>query len=198
MSIADKLLQIAENEQKVYNAGYEKGKAEGGSSEPVLQEATFTENGEYLPDEGYDGFGKVTVDVANEGGGDNGELVAAYGSSIFTCMMYMTNLPDSYGSNSLSMADEEGNEIAGFYGDVRPGDKYRIVLTRIDGYDYWQTFVFSVGDYMTLIEPATNENVLKHTTVIDDNTYEITIPEGCYWFNVNFYNRIPCYIYKLN
>lgn len=29
MSIAEKLAQIAENEQKVYNAGYEKGKAEG-------------------------------------------------------------------------------------------------------------------------------------------------------------------------
>lgn len=31
MSIAEKLALIAENEQKVYNAGYEKGKAEGGS-----------------------------------------------------------------------------------------------------------------------------------------------------------------------
>ena len=31
MSIADKLQTIVENEQKVYNAGYEKGKAEGGS-----------------------------------------------------------------------------------------------------------------------------------------------------------------------
>ena len=30
MSIAEKLTTIAENEQKVYNAGYEKGKAEGG------------------------------------------------------------------------------------------------------------------------------------------------------------------------
>ena len=33
MSISDKLTQIAENEQKVYNAGYEKGKSEGGDSE---------------------------------------------------------------------------------------------------------------------------------------------------------------------
>lgn len=32
MSIADKLTQIAENEQRVYNAGYEKGKAEAGPS----------------------------------------------------------------------------------------------------------------------------------------------------------------------
>lgn len=72
MSIADKLLQIAENEQKVYNAGYEKGKAD---AEPVLQEATFTENGVYLHDEGYDGFGKVTVDVE---GGVEEELLTPY------------------------------------------------------------------------------------------------------------------------
>lgn len=32
MSIADKLSTIAENEQKVYDAGYEKGKSEGGVS----------------------------------------------------------------------------------------------------------------------------------------------------------------------
>lgn len=38
MSIAEKLQIIAENEQKVYNAGYEKGKSEGGGSgeQPTL------------------------------------------------------------------------------------------------------------------------------------------------------------------
>lgn len=33
MSIAEKLQTIAENEQKVYNAGFEKGKSEGGDTE---------------------------------------------------------------------------------------------------------------------------------------------------------------------
>ena len=33
MNIAEKLTTIAENEQRVYNAGYEKGKAEGGSDD---------------------------------------------------------------------------------------------------------------------------------------------------------------------
>lgn len=33
MSIAEKLVAIAENEQRVYDAGYEKGKAEGGNTE---------------------------------------------------------------------------------------------------------------------------------------------------------------------
>jgi hypothetical protein len=34
MNIAEKLSQIAENEQRVYNAGYEKGKSEGGELTP--------------------------------------------------------------------------------------------------------------------------------------------------------------------
>ena len=41
MSIADKLQTIAENEQRVYNSGYEKGKAEGGGNSAVL-EGTIT------------------------------------------------------------------------------------------------------------------------------------------------------------
>lgn len=55
MSIAEKLAQIAENEQKVYNAGYEKGKVEGGSqgfdpwyyvrsSQTTFMGVTFPEN----------------------------------------------------------------------------------------------------------------------------------------------------------
>ena len=35
MTTAEKLQQIAENEQKVYDAGYEKGKAEGGGMTPI-------------------------------------------------------------------------------------------------------------------------------------------------------------------
>lgn len=37
MSIADKLTAIAENEQKVYNAGYKKGKAEGGGGDNFME-----------------------------------------------------------------------------------------------------------------------------------------------------------------
>jgi len=45
MSIADKLTQIAENEQRVYNAGYKAGKSTGGSYEVIdRSEAWFAEN----------------------------------------------------------------------------------------------------------------------------------------------------------
>lgn len=39
-----------------------------GVVKPILQEKTATENGEYLPDRGYDGFSKFTVDVKGSGG----------------------------------------------------------------------------------------------------------------------------------
>ena len=45
MSIADKLVQIAENQSKVYNAGYEKGKAEGSDSYYNAFWDAFQQNG---------------------------------------------------------------------------------------------------------------------------------------------------------
>lgn len=45
MSIADKLQTILENEQKVYNAGYEKGKSEGGGDWYDTFWDAFQENG---------------------------------------------------------------------------------------------------------------------------------------------------------
>ena len=38
-----------------------------GAAEPVLQNKTITENGTYTADEGFDGLGEVTVDVAGAG-----------------------------------------------------------------------------------------------------------------------------------
>lgn len=41
------------------------------SKEPVLQEKTATENGEYVPDDGYDGLSKVVVNVVSSGSGSD-------------------------------------------------------------------------------------------------------------------------------
>lgn len=35
-------------------------------SDPILQDKNVTENGEYSADEGYDGLGKVTVEVVED------------------------------------------------------------------------------------------------------------------------------------
>lgn len=43
------------------------GAISGIETEPVLQELAVTENGEYIPGEGVDGFGRVTVEVEGEG-----------------------------------------------------------------------------------------------------------------------------------
>lgn len=67
MSIADKLTQIAENEQRVYNAGYTKGKSEGGGggAKPEIDARyDIYDNGEriYIPEDGKV-FSSVTVNV---------------------------------------------------------------------------------------------------------------------------------------
>ena len=73
-TIAEKLVTIAENQQNVFNAGYEKGLASGGI--PINnQDKTITENGVYQADEGYTGLGTVTVEVASTGGGDIDALI---------------------------------------------------------------------------------------------------------------------------
>ena len=47
-----------------FMAGYMLGLTD--SREPVLTDISVAENGEYLPPEGYDGFGKVTVNVSSQ------------------------------------------------------------------------------------------------------------------------------------
>lgn len=64
MTVADKLTTIAENQQKVYDAGFAAGQeAGGGGAEPVIEALTVTENGRYTAHDGVDGYSPVTVNV---------------------------------------------------------------------------------------------------------------------------------------
>ena len=76
MSIAEKLQIIAENEEKVYNAGYEKGKAEGGDTETAYNNGF--ENGKQAEyDRFWDSYQqngkKVNYECAFGGDGWNDE-----------------------------------------------------------------------------------------------------------------------------
>lgn len=53
-------------------------------TEVILQDKEITENGTYSADDGYDGFGQVTVNVASSGGGDTDEIMDAIVSRSFT------------------------------------------------------------------------------------------------------------------
>lgn len=82
MSIADKLQTIAENEQKVYDAGYEKGKAEGGGSdEPLIVDFSLFQNlrGVFL---GSNVKRVKTVDARSATSGWNGMANMFYDSKI--------------------------------------------------------------------------------------------------------------------
>lgn len=84
MTIAEKLQKIAENEQKVYDAGYEKGKAEGGGSSDT-SDATATAE-QIL--EGYTAYGaegKITGTIPTMGlqmaqPGDTGKMIVPAGT----------------------------------------------------------------------------------------------------------------------
>lgn len=54
----------------LYVDGEEVGVVYDSLKEPILQEKTATENGDIVPDEGYDGLSKVVVDVSTGGGED--------------------------------------------------------------------------------------------------------------------------------
>jgi hypothetical protein len=106
----------------------------GGSVE--LQDKTFTENGTYTPDAGYDGFGSVTVDVASSGGGSdeaNWELAAQDGT---TCRGEAINIP--YMNSDWFAVKINGSET----------ERYRVT---VDGVEYLANASYGAnGSYFTL------------------------------------------------
>lgn len=68
--------------------------SESQPSEPILEDATFEENGTYTPSEGYDGFREVTVNVNSEVTLNNGEYIANIHDEIVSGDNFPTNKGD--------------------------------------------------------------------------------------------------------
>lgn len=107
MSIAEKLALIAENEQKVYNAGYEKGKAEGGGGDGL----TITYSVTAIEASAFEGNADITsVSIP--------ETVTSIGAAAFqdcvniTDIYFGANISDlEYGSVVFTRAGENGDGI---------------------------------------------------------------------------------------
>lgn len=99
-------------------AGYGKGDCggdnTGGSAIINLQEKTFTENGTYKPDSGFQGFSKVVVNVKQEGGqvsGFSNEIARLYNKGDYT-PFYQSGCGES---GIYMMTSIMGEGTAGFY-----------------------------------------------------------------------------------
>ena len=107
-----------------FMAGYMLGLAD--SREPVLTDISVAENGEYLPPEGYDGFGKVTVNVSSQAAinelivSEPGAYIASdYGCDGFDPVNVSSKYKDLYdlatgsgGNNSTEGGAELSNSVA--------------------------------------------------------------------------------------
>lgn len=67
--------------------------------DPILQDLVISENGEYVPDEGYAGFGAVVVEVA-------GEVIEEYDGSVRD-----ENTPSLMASGDEVLADINGTNF---------------------------------------------------------------------------------------
>lgn len=76
------------------------GEIAGIKTDPVLQELAITENGEYTPGEGVDGFSRVTVEVEESGNSVNDIIMSNYTGSFSPVMMgangEVVGLPDPF------------------------------------------------------------------------------------------------------
>lgn len=127
---------------------------------PVLGEATITENGEHYPGEGYDGFYKVTVKVA-----EGGEIPEGYIKPTGTKAITENGTHDvaKYASVAVNVPTGSGEEIPEF--------------TEVEGFDVFLdeadegtiTVAYSAPQDVKL--PAPSAGVAARLASVDDDNF---------------------------
>ena len=128
----------------------------GDGDEVSLQEKTITENGTYVPDEGFDGFSKVSVNV--ESGGEK--------PTLFTPSITLNSV-----SSELTIADNRNGDFAVAY-DLYANDEFIITLS---------SKMATLTDY---IEHTETINIKVQAVGTNFNSSEFSVIEWKY-VNVN-------------
>lgn len=174
-SIATKLIAIAQNEQKVYKAGYDKGYDEGYASGKE-------EGGSSAGSES--GSGSSNTDVTN----------------LFGSMCFWINTATE-NSTSFTMAGGGTGYAHDYafdcrYGTVTAGEKYQVHCFPTSS-NLWENFLLANDDYSTLAVTANDASVGQYVTKASENVYDITIPDGCEQLHINYTHAYGIKIYLL-
>lgn len=226
VTIADKLTSIAQNEQRVYRTGYDKGYevgydkgiVDGGGGTVVVNKPevqgnyNITENGEYTytpPSGKVFSSVNVAVNVPTESvGGDlegKTNVTDEFSMNIYSGTGGYFNFgycpPTSEGGTTFSMMELNnlGLMAAAKSSGLVPGDVYDVYCVPLG--ELWQTVLFANNDYSTLAIPSSNANIRQYARYYEDEgRLRVTIPpdfSGTLFINVKWLDG-GCAIYKVD
>lgn len=204
VTIADKLTSIAQNEQRVYQTGYDKGYevgydkgvVDGGGGTVVVNKPevqgnyNITENGEYTytpPSGKVFSSVNVAVNVPTEsvGGEIEGKtnVTDKFSHSISSdgttsgLLTFCHCPPTNEGGTTFTMMEFNSFGWVAFYASsgLIPGDVYDVYCVPLG--ELWETVLFANDDYSTLAIPSSNANIRQYARYYEDEgRLRVTIP----------------------